>query len=512
MKKLILLFALIIFLGNYYKTLGQAVATVHGPVPIDTAARFREIRQNINFLTLAIKQSRTGNALALAGAHLLRGTDEAALNQNSKAMEDYSVAIRLNPRLKDAYWNRALLYEKNNNFQSAQIDYEKTLSLGNNTAVQVAILNNNVANMQKRLRNYDQALLSDSVAIAAEPRYTPSYVNRAEVYLITRKYDMAINDLTIALNGNYNKQMLSIIITERGDAKRFLKKYGDAINDYSVAIQLNPDNKIAYWNRAASYNNNGDYELANNDYTRAITYYKGDNQNLSRLYDDRALMEIGLQQYKKAISDDSVAIALDSKFALAHWNQAVAYAQDADFQRGVDGYIKTMNFYQYDKIALAQLFNNIADAEYFLNDYQKVIDYSSSAIGIDERSSGAYLNRGRAYLKQMNKSLAMDDFSKVLALDTSKKTFAYAFALFYTGNADKAIAIMQNNVISTTNNEMLRSHYYNLACLYSLMNKPDEANIYLKKCIDEGYPKKYALADPDLDNIRNTKEYKENIK
>jgi len=33
-------------------------------------------------------------------------------------------------------------------------------------------------------------------------------------------------------------------------------------------------------------------------------------------------------------------------------------------------------------------------------------------------------------------------------------------------------------------------------------------NIYLKKCIDGGYPKRFALMDSDLDNIRNTPEFK----
>ncbi len=44
------------------------------------------------------------------------------------------------------------------------------------------------------------------------------------------------------------------------------------------------------------------------------------------------------------------------------------------------------------------------------------------------------------------------------------------------------------------------------------MNKTDEANIYLKKCIGGGYSKKYVLKDPDLENIRNTPEYKESIR
>jgi tetratricopeptide (TPR) repeat protein len=511
MKKLLLLF-LLIFPAYCNTAFGQAVATVHKQAPVDSATRAKQIQQNIESLTLLIKGTKDHNVMAMAGIYLMRGMDEAALQRYNKAIEDFSTAVKFNPQLKDAYWNRGLGYEKVKNYPAAITDYKKALQLVKDNPMQMAVLNNNIAIIQKDMRSYDQALASDSVAISIEPRYTPSNVNRGEIYLMTKRYELAISDFTVALNANYSKQMLSAILSERADAKRYLKKYKEAINDYSLAIELNPDNRLAYWNRAACYNHNGDYELANSDYSKAITYFKDDSRNLSRLYDDRALMELGQQQYKKAIEDDSLAIALDDKFAVAYWNKADAYAQNADFQLSVDAYTRTMNFYQYDKPALAQLFDNIANEEYFLNDYEKVIYYSTSSILINSKSLSAYLNRGRAYLKKLNKDLAMSDFNKVLTLDTTKASFEYAFALFYTGNPDKAIEVMQKNVISTTNNALLMSHYYNLACLFSLMNKPDEANIYLKKCIDGGYSKKYVLTDPDLDNIRNTQEYKDVIR
>ncbi|MDB5142393.1 MAG: hypothetical protein JWQ66_1106 [Mucilaginibacter sp.] len=513
MKKLLLLF-LLIFSAYYNTAFGQAVAAGHQQAPVDSATRVKQIQQNIENLTLIIKETKDHNMIALAGIYMMRGLDEAALQRYNKAIEDFSTAVKFNPQLKEAYWNRGLSYEKVKNYPAAISDYKKALSLVKDNPMQMAILNNNIAIIQKDMRSYDQAIASDSIAIAIEPRYTLSNFNRAELYMMTRKYEAAIHDYTVALNGNYNKQMLSTILSERADAKRFLKKYKEAINDYSLAIELNPDNRFAYWNRAASYNHNGDYELANNDYSKAITYFKGDSRNLSKLYDDRALMEMGQQQFKRAIADDSIAIALDNKFEVAYWNKASAYAQNADFQQSIDGYTKTMEFYQgnNNRRALAQLYDNIANEEYFLNDYQKVIDASTSSIALNEGNQSPYLNRGRAYLKKMNKDLAMNDFNKVLALDTSKASFEYAFALFYTGNPDKAIEVMQKNVISTTNNAVLMSHYYNIACLFSLMKKPDEANIYLKKCIDGGYSKKYALTDPDLDNIRNTQEYKDVIR
>jgi hypothetical protein len=96
----------------------------------------------------------------------------------------------------------------------------------------------------------------------------------------------------------------------------------------------------------------------------------------------------------------------------------------------------------------------------------------------------------------------------ILARDTSKQSADYAFSLFYTGNPDKAVEVMQSSFLKTNDSFVLMGDYYNIACLYSLMNKPDEANNFLKKCIDGGYNKKYALTDGDFDNIRSTAEFK----
>ena len=110
--------------------------------------------------------------------------------------------------------------------------------------------------------------------------------------------------------------------------------------------------------------------------------------------------------------------------------------------------------------------------------------------------------------KMNNKELADKDFNQAVALDTTKQTVGYIFSLLYLGRADEAVNVLQSNLLGTTDNSIALSDYYNLACLYSLMNKPDEANIYLKKAIDSGYEKKYAMKDEDLDNIRNTDDYK----
>jgi len=62
------------------------------------------------------------------------------------------------------------------------------------------------------------------------------------------------------------------MIRLRADIQR-MQHPRNAINDFSLAIKLWPENKIAYWNRAAAYRGNGDYQLATDDYSKAIAFF-----------------------------------------------------------------------------------------------------------------------------------------------------------------------------------------------------------------------------------------------
>jgi len=240
-----------------------------------------------------------------------------------------------------------------------------------------------------------------------------------------------------------------------------------------------------------------------------MTYYQGNNAELSKLYYDRATNELGQNLLTDAIQDDSTAITLNPDNKDAMFSKAFAYTKGGNYQAGIDEYNKLIALSADQKKILALLYYQVANGEYFLNEFDKVIADCSKAIELNPAFSASYYYRGKVYLKKMNnKQLAITDFNKVIELDTTKKTVNYIFSKFYSGETDEAVAILQNEILTTTQSDELLTDYYNMACLYSLMNKPDEANTYLQKAIDSGYSKKYAAADEDLDNIRNTADYK----
>lgn len=455
------------------------------------------------------KQKHDSDKRMKAGLYVLRARTEVRINEYDSALRDCSEAVRLDSHYGEAYFMRAALYRQLNDDEKAVKDYKKALLYLNSGDNNKAEVYNLMAQAYRGIRKYREAIKADSVAISIDPGFAAAYASMGELYAIEKEYQLAINDFNVAMYGYQdNQKVLSILYAERADMYRSLKEYGDAINDYSYALKLDPDNKVAYWNRAAAYNLNGDYQLADADYSKAMQYFKDDKKSLSHLYDDRARMEVGIQQYEKAVQDDSLAVSISPDFWAAHWNMADAYSQMGDYERSNAIYRQVMEHFRDNKLAEAEIYTSIAHNEYFLNEFPKVVDDCTKAIDLKTTFWDTYLERGRAYLKLDKKDLAQADFRQLLVSDTSKKTSDYAFALFYTGKSDEAVQVMQNSFIATTNPFELMVDYYNMACLLSLMNKPDEANAFLKKCIDAGYPKRYALTDTDLDNIRNTTGFK----
>jgi tetratricopeptide (TPR) repeat protein len=499
MQKILFIFLLLIFISPCTNVFAQENSYE------------KNCRMGIENYTKLIKKG--GSKLFLASLYSKRATNYVGLKKIDEAIKDDKMAITLDPQNGYTYWDLGNIYNQKGDFEQALASYKKSISilkdkLGIN---ELEIVYCNAAQDEYMLKRYPEALTYDSLSIVANNQYSRAYDLAGDIHMMMQDFAGAEKDYTNAMMNikNPDGQEVSILFTKRADARRNSKRLKDAINDYSLAIKAFAANGIAYWNRAATYHLNSDYELATADYTKAMEFYKGNNENLSKLYDDRAVNELGQNLNVQAIQDDSIAIAMNVNNRLAYFNLANAYTQNANYQKGIDVINKLKPFFLDQKNVLALLYYNIANNEYFLNQFDKVVDDCSKAIELDPAYPSPYYYRAKVYLKKKNdKQLATSDFNKVIQLDTTKKTIDYVFSLFYVGRGDEAVVILQDDVLSTTDNAVVLGDYYNLACLYSLMNKPDEANIYLKKALDGGYEKKYAVADEDLDNIRNTDDYK----
>ncbi len=108
---------------------------------------------------------------------------------------------------------------------------------------------------------------------------------------------------------------------KQGDAIDGSQSREQSLEDYDWAIQLNPNDPVAYYNRGLAYSDLQKHEKAIEDYDRAIEL----NSKYDDAYYNRGNTYHELQRYEKAIEDYDRAIELNPEYSLAHSNRELAY-------------------------------------------------------------------------------------------------------------------------------------------------------------------------------------------
>ena len=152
----------------------------------------------------------------LAEAYFNRGNAHYDLGQNQQALKDYSEAIRLNPQDSEAYFNRANVY--------------------------------------RRLKQDKPALNDYGAAIKLNPNDARSYVNRGSILFDARRYSDAVKDFSEAIRIEPKEAQHYY---NRGNSYLALNQKEDAIKDYDAALTRDPKLADAYYNRGIAYADSG---------------------------------------------------------------------------------------------------------------------------------------------------------------------------------------------------------------------------------------------------------------
>lgn len=115
-------------------------------------------------------------------------------------------------------------------------------------------------------KNYAEAIVVFTQAIALEPNFAKAYWYRGDANRELKQYDESINDYTIAIdlepkNAKFRKL--------RGDTYYNQKQYAQAEKDYSKGIELDPKNATLWLYRGDCYQALKQNEKACNDYKKA---------------------------------------------------------------------------------------------------------------------------------------------------------------------------------------------------------------------------------------------------
>jgi tetratricopeptide (TPR) repeat protein len=232
-----------------------------------------------------------------------------------------------------------------------------------------------------------------------------------------------------------------------------------AIPDYDQAIQLDPEDAIAYNSRGLAY------------------------------YD--------LQDYQHAIADYDQAIQLNPEDATAFYNRALAYYNLQDYQRAIADYDQAIQINPEDATA----YNNRGLAYYNLQDYQRAIADYDQAIQINPEYAKAFHNRGLARRLQGDYSAAVGDHEQARRLEPENPVGLVGLAGAYID----AGQIDQGRQLAREARDLFpETDYYNRACVEALLGNADPALDLLGKSL-EAKPSRTAWAqrDPDLRSLHS---------
>lgn len=445
-----------------------------------------EFGRALTAANVAVKKIPSKDKEYKAFAYGTRAQVYLNLEDTIQALKDYSQAINIVPDDDRFYNQRAQVYYEQGKYDLADKDYLKMISLKEGDVMGYMGIGRN-ANAQKR---YEDAIKQFDYVVKLEPNYSSAYSFRAESYIGLKKYNEAIDDVISALGIDrdrkafYELQELADSAFEQTVAKlkaQKIKEPNEQSWDYDLGI---------VYERAAKYN-------------KAIAYYKESLEKesniitasrISSCYDD-------LGDYDKALEYCNQAIALDSVKA----NYLYEKANILDNAGRTQEAIKTMSDYiantpdepagYYQR---GWFKDHSGDIEGALEDY-------TMAITLQPNVAYAYLNRGVLYRLKGENAKAESDFKQVVRLDSIPEEAECSFyAYYYLGQKDKAIEIL-NTILDKDK----KGNCYDAACLYSLMGEKEKALSYLRQSLEDGYRRfAHIKRDRDLNNIRNTEEFK----
>ena len=206
---------------------------------------------------------------------------------------------------------------------------------------------------------------------------------------------------------------LSTLLTNRGSARAYANKMDASIADFDRAIALDPNNEVAYRERARNYRMTGRLDQALVDINAALRLKPNDFIAL----DVRANIFNNNRQYDRAIEDYNEALRLNPKFAQSYKNRGAAYYFKGDYQAAIKDYDRSIALDPKD----AKTFTNRGAVYKKLGRYDQAVADDSEAIRLDPSVPEFFDNRGLNYQANGDYDRAIADFSEAIRLQPKAK-------------------------------------------------------------------------------------------
>jgi tetratricopeptide (TPR) repeat protein len=278
-----------------------------------------------------------GNAIVERVRNAVQGNDaivyynsglELLLDEEyTAAINAFTRAIELDPKLAEAFNDRGNAYFQIGEFEQAMIDYNRAVEL----KPDFALAHLNTGNVYHEMGDSEQAIAAYTLALELDPELALAYNNRAYQNLVDGRFLEAIEDYdrAISLDPNY-----VLALSNRGLAYLQAGRLSLALDDLNQAIELDPSFGQSYHSRGVVYVTMASFEQARDDFTRAIEL----DPNWNTPYSNRGFVYLNLEEYDLAFEDFQQSIELNAMFANAYWGLGNVYYERAEYALALENY------------------------------------------------------------------------------------------------------------------------------------------------------------------------------
>lgn len=362
-------------------------------------------------------------------AYLVEHSRDADLNL---AASLYTAAIKKDPGLFAAYYNRGLIYSNAGQQAKAMADFNKTIEL--NPGYMNAYMAR--GNSYRYSKNYAKALADYNLVLGVAPSDYDTMLNRGVAYSLMKDYHKALADLTTVIEARPG----AMAYNNRCSVYVQLKEYEKAVTDCDKALELAPNLDMALINRAKANAGLGRFAEARADRERVAELASEDPE---------AWYELGTAFYSESKAEEALrcfrrSLALAPDFLHGHYGLCLGYMMSGKYQKVVDtaGYILEKRPTDY----FAWLYK--AQATAAMGRPKAALGYYAKALASSKDPARTRRARAEVYIDLRDFPKAYEEMRIADQLEGSSTANAFVMARlnYAKGDVKKALIILKNAV------------------------------------------------------------------
>lgn len=454
--------------------------------------RDREYGKAISLFDKAIEYGRKKDKDDLSIVYYHRAGIHAVLGDTVKSISDYKESISLNPNNPQALEELADIYFYIGNYDYSNSTYKQLMKLDSGNPypyygiARNAYFNNDYHEARKYIHK-GELLDSDKER---------SYIMRMRVESMAKNYSQTLEYAIKAIKeNNTNSEAYSEIMNLTDII------YQTVVDRIIKQSFLEKENDI--WNILLSH-----VYMQKSEYNKAIEcltpIINSESENKLLAIYLTAVCNDCLYKDEEVVKLMNIAIEIDSTDADFYYHRAYSSFFLQDFDLAEQDFKKAMELNKEYGYFCYYMLGWIKEMD---KDYEAALSCYDMSIALNNAYAYSYMMKGFILKDYLNKQKEAEQaFLNCIELDKGiEQSTCRQYAYVGLGDFDKAIAINDSIIAKFSQDAGV---YYDAACLYSRMGKQEEAILFLRKCLENGYLRiKHIESDNDLDSIKMTSEY-----